>query len=735
MTGEDPFGHDGGVLASLRYLDKARANATDVVREEGSNVDFLSVDGEEIALCHLSGLFLYTFGDGAPWRPPFEDTAAVALAAHHLNTGDGSIVPQVQGLNRECKVRFTVEFEDTEFSGGKTLSTIVEQVSREPTGPERKPCAFLGAYGSAISIPSSIVTGVFDYPQISGASTSAELDDSSQYPLFGRTIPSDQGNAIPFVRYMREVLDIQHLAVVNVNDAYGNAYVDGLRTAAQEHAPDMVFHQVPMDDDPSSIEAAVTSVANTKYRFIFAVVFTNPTHDALMTEAFRQGVAGTGEHTWLYGDSFSGTLDGRTFEKGSPVHLAYRGTGMLEVTGGVPGIPAFDNYVSKIANLHNPTDLEYISSHFPKYDHPDYESGPPFIDDPGFLMTITSGFSPFMYEATVALGLAACAASSKSEDGSFSGSDHFEQLVGASFTSLSGKVAFDPVSGTRDPTSALYKVTNYVEEEIQEDGKSMVRFNPVVTNLFEDSQWNQVEDFIFNDGTTVLPLDMPPPVQTSSDDINLAVLIGVPLAAALFLAVTIFLFYENKRKQNDTVWQVKKHELQFDDPPQVIGRGTFGLVLLAEYRGTMVAVKRVIPPDRKKKKKKNGTSSGTKPFVDTDPSGWSSSHAGTASAAGYNSRSTGITSWGGIGLGSRSLAGTLSGESRSNSTIVKSGMANRKKLAQDFIEEMRHLSKLRHPCITTVMGKFRSWARENKGGRRIHGSQIFRLIRCRHWER
>ena len=27
-----------------------------------------------------------------------------------------------------------------------------------------------------------------------------------------------------------------------------------------------------------------------------------------------------------------------------------------------------------------------------------------------------------------------------------------------------------------------------------------------------------------------------------------------------------------------------------------------------------------------------------------------------------------------------------------------------KRLRQDFIEEMRTLSKLRHPCITTVMG-------------------------------
>ena len=36
-------------------------------------------------------------------------------------------------------------------------------------------------------------------------------------------------------------------------------------------------------------------------------------------------------------------------------------------------------------------------------------------------------------------------------------------------------------------------------------------------------------------------------------------------------------------------------ELYFDDPVEVIGQGSFGVVLLAEYRGTKVAIKRVLP--------------------------------------------------------------------------------------------------------------------------------------------
>jgi len=35
--------------------------------------------------------------------------------------------------------------------------------------------------------------------------------------------------------------------------------------------------------------------------------------------------------------------------------------------------------------------------------------------------------------------------------------------------------------------------------------------------------------------------------------------------------------------------------LKFDDPREIAGRGTFGWVVKAEYRGTTVAVKRDIP--------------------------------------------------------------------------------------------------------------------------------------------
>lgn len=227
----------------------------------------------------------------------------------------------------------------------------------------------------------------------------------------------------------------------------------------------------------------------------------------------------------------------------------------MEITGGVPGFPEYDQFVAKMQELKNPTDLAYTGSLFPKYDHPNYGTEPPFIDDPTFLSPITSGFSPFVYEAAVSLGLSACNAIT--DDLVLTADAHVAAVRELSFTSMSGKVAFDPATGSRDPNSAMYKVANYREEE--EDG--MIAFKPVITNLFQDSGWNVQEEYLFNDGTTNLPSDIPlVSMESGNDELDLPILVGVAAIVVVLIGVVVFLFYEHKRKANDSVWQVKKGE-------------------------------------------------------------------------------------------------------------------------------------------------------------------------------
>ena len=207
----------------------------------------------------------------------------------------------------------------------------------------------------------------------------------------------------------------------------------------------------------------------------------------------------------------------------------------------------------------------------------------------------------------------------------------------------------------------------------------------------------------------------------------------------------------------------------------VIGQGSFGRVLLAEYRGTQVAVKRVIPPRKGDGSSKSASDGG--PGIDfggsddvtgssnaTRESGDPSQMIGsildkalsviddvserdtsmrslpddlkrdkdleaneiiknqpnrtrtpppvTKSRTNGNGDNFG-TSSGGIlkngKYGTRSMNGGMSSMSNSGGTatmsVFKFGSRDAfTKLKKEFVDEMRLLSKLRHPCITTIMG-------------------------------
>ncbi len=230
---------------------------------------------------------------------------------------------------------------------------------------------------------------------------------------------------------------------------------------------------------------------------------------------------------------------------------------------------------------------------------------------------------------------------------------------------------------------------------------------------------------------------------------------------AVFLAVGVLVFFYlgYKKKQSDSVWHIGVDDLHFNEPPEVIGQGGFGVVILGQYRGTKVAVKRVLPPSKVSK----GNSSS---IISEKDIGYQSTVATGTSHSDCRPKLHetkdgnrivkfgSVTNSGDIESQIRSTNGTKELQSSSYSGSNKdwerllemrysdhdvlkllesatssdhgSGLCSRGSISKstvvlrylplclrfdkhsrrvaDFVNEMRMLSRLRHPCITTVMG-------------------------------
>lgn len=72
-------------------------------------------------------------------------------------------------------------------------------------------------------------------------------------------------------------------------------------------------------------------------------------------------------------------------------------------------------------------------------------------------------------------------------------------------------------------------------------------------------------------------------------------------ACMVVVCIGVMMYMRQFERRNlETFWRIRKKEIIFAQPQVILGSGSFGQVLLASYRGTQVAVKRVIPNNQVK---------------------------------------------------------------------------------------------------------------------------------------
>lgn len=143
--------------------------------------------------------------------------------------------------------------------------------------------------------------------------------------------------------------------------------------------------------------------------------------------------------------------------------------------------------------------------------------------------------------------------------------------------------------------------------------------------------------------------------------------ISTPLLTVFGAVVAIILAIVLRRRKQlvnmDSLWRVDQQEVLYDDPVEVLGKGSFGEVWKATYRGTTVAVKKI--------------------SFATDES--RTSNLVSASATPTSNENEGMTP---------PKSKKVSPSSQLTARIIR----------RRFVEEMRKMSALRHPCIVAVIG-------------------------------
>lgn len=162
--------------------------------------------------------------------------------------------------------------------------------------------------------------------------------------------------------------------------------------------------------------------------------------------------------------------------------------------------------------------------------------------------------------------------------------------------------------------------------------------------------------------------------------IGLGVLLAiVACLVVVFPLLALYIRAWHRAQKADAMWRIDATELKFDEPPVLIGQGGFSVVHMAEYRGTQVAVKKLNSAIHRRKDRftamEEGQPSSTQ-FTRTD-------------SPRHSIRSRGYS------------VHDHSEASETRSSCVEFGVRSPPIC---FEADMRLLTSLRHPCLTTIMG-------------------------------
>jgi hypothetical protein len=117
-----------------------------------------------------------------------------------------------------------------------------------------------------------------------------------------------------------------------------------------------------------------------------------------------------------------------------------------------------------------------------------------------------SHYEQTAYDAVIALGIAAC----ECEQDLFTGTELYEQLLKTEFDGVSGRVSFDPVTGTRRSVDFQYRIQNLLISDVRSTNEEFM-FTSWTASMVDlrNNTVMHARPFIYPDSSTTPPIALP----------------------------------------------------------------------------------------------------------------------------------------------------------------------------------------------------------------------------------
>jgi hypothetical protein len=509
---------------SLTYFDDIWRNALDSreggISRQDSEVLRVPVNETTIRLGKLLGLLPTSLGNAVAGSFWLSIEVAAFLAVVDFNQRSSPFSDSLFELTQSCNLFLTMDFRDSAFSpivaGKEWQDTFFFSNEQNPI----LPMAVVGPVRSEVSNIVSTLGGVVTtrdvvegeetqtsgsggIPNISPTARSARLDNTDQYPFFGRLIPTNAGEAMALCLYL-DSINVRQLAVLHVSDTYGIDFLFEVQEAARQFRISIsaVSYNDGLDADESV--TAVSRLANEGYKYFFGI-FSAGSVDNLVRRLYDQGLMSRTDLVWILGETISESFGLRlstSEERDMKLAEALNGTGVVLLNSPERERGIFKKMLEDFEG--NASLVEYyLSRHL---------SGPlvgrdliSFRNDT-FAPT-QSIYAMMAYDVVLGLGIGAC----EVESDFFTGPELFESFKKVDFRGATERVLFNKTTGLRDESYLRYQLYNLIAE-VDEAG-DIVTITPYKSQLItlQNESIEVLREFVFFGGNTTPPLGQPLP--------------------------------------------------------------------------------------------------------------------------------------------------------------------------------------------------------------------------------